>query len=50
MGLESPEDVFSIDFFRKDPKPFYGLAKVRVMALERTVDGLGNHAWEVQTD
>jgi len=27
MGLSTPEDVFSIDFFRNDPKPFYRLAK-----------------------
>lgn len=28
MGLTQPEDVFSIQFFRNDPKPFYNLAKV----------------------
>jgi NAD+-dependent protein deacetylase SIR2 len=26
LDLESPEDVFSIDFFRKNPLPFYTLA------------------------
>jgi len=25
--LESPEDIFSLDFFRENPKPFYTLAK-----------------------
>eukprot|EP00210_Caulerpa_lentillifera_P000144 g139.t1 len=27
MGIKTPEDIFSLGFFKKDPKPFYSLAK-----------------------
>ena len=32
-NLPQPEAVFELDFFRKNPKPFYLLAKVQLAEI-----------------